>query len=155
MTTYQAGQTYNMTLAGSATHGGGSCQLSLSYDNGENFYVIQSMEGGCPLTTKYDFQMPSDVANGKALFAWTWFNLQGNREMYMNCADVEITGGSGTTDSVAASYPKIMVANVGAAGNNCQTVENQQVVFRHPGKQVIYGAGVTSSSPVAPTCQQD
>jgi len=27
---YQAGQSYNMTLAGTATHGGGSCESSLT-----------------------------------------------------------------------------------------------------------------------------
>src|SRR5271163_4619863 len=32
--TYSAGETYNMTIAGIVTHDGGSCQLSLSYDNG-------------------------------------------------------------------------------------------------------------------------
>ncbi|KAL1964506.1 hypothetical protein VTN77DRAFT_6932 [Rasamsonia byssochlamydoides] len=138
-----------MTLAGSATHGGGSCQLSLSYDNGATFHVIQSMEGGCPLTTTYNFTVPRDAANGHALFAWTWFNLIGNREMYMNCADVVISGGSGTAASFAAKYPEIFVANV---GNGCSTVEDRQTVFANPGKQVVYGQGVTSSTPPFPQC---
>ena len=138
-----------MTLAGTATHGGGSCQLSLSYDNGGSFYVIESMMGGCPLTTTYDFKIPSDVANGNALFAWTWFNLVGNREMYMNCADVTISGGSSSVSAFESAYPKIFVANV---ANGCSTVENQQTVFAHPGNQVIYSAGVTSSSPPFPVC---
>jgi hypothetical protein len=43
-----AGQTYDMMLSGTATRGGGSCQLSLSHDNGRTFKVIQSMVGGCP-----------------------------------------------------------------------------------------------------------
>ena len=43
---YTAGGTYNMSLAGTVTHDGGSCQLSLSYDNGLTFKVIQSMIGG-------------------------------------------------------------------------------------------------------------
>jgi hypothetical protein len=41
--TYTAGGTYNMTLAGTAMHDGGSCQLSLSYDNGNTFKVIKSV----------------------------------------------------------------------------------------------------------------
>lgn len=81
--TYAAGSTYNMTLAGSATHGGGSCQLSLSYDNGATFSVIKSMIGGCPLTSTYDFTVPTFAPNGVALFAWTWQNYEGNREFYM------------------------------------------------------------------------
>lgn len=97
----------------------------------------------------YDFNMPSDVANGDALFAWTWFNYEGNREMYMNCADVTITGGSGTADSFESAYPPMFVANV---GNGCQTVEDQETVFAQPGNQVIYGGAVTSSSAPFPSC---
>ncbi|RHZ63230.1 uncharacterized protein CDV56_107179 [Aspergillus thermomutatus] len=133
---YTAGQTYNMTLSGSATHGGGSCQLSLSYDNGKTFKVIQSMEGGCPLVSRYNFKIPGDVANGQALFAWTWYNLIGNRELYMNCADVVISGGAGSPASFESAYPDLFVANV---GNGCSTVEGRETVFANPGDQVIYG----------------
>lgn len=97
----------------------------------------------------YDFDMPNDVANGDALFAWTWFNYEGNREMYMNCADVTITGGSGDPDSFESAYPAMFVANV---GNGCQTIEEQEVVFANPGNQVIYGSDVNSSSPISPSC---
>lgn len=83
-----------MSLAGTSTHGGGSCQLSLSYDNGATFRVIKSMIGGCPLTTTYDFTIPSYTPAGNALLAWTWQNLEGNREYYMNCAEVSISSGS-------------------------------------------------------------
>jgi hypothetical protein len=146
---YTAGQTYNLTLTGSATHGGGSCQLSLSYDNGQTFKVIQSMEGGCPLVSRYNFKIPSDVANGQALFAWTWYNLIGNRELYMNCADVVISGGTGSPSSFGRAYPDLFVANV---GNGCSTVEGRETVFANPGKQVIYGGKVTPSSPAFPVC---
>lgn len=146
---YTAGSTYNITLSGSATHGGGSCQLSLSYDKGTTFKVIQSMQGGCPLQSKYNFNVPKDVADGNAILAWSWFNLIGNREMYMNCADVSISGGTGTMGAFENKYPDMFVANV---GNNCSTVENQQTVFANPGAQVIYGAGVASSSPPFPDC---
>jgi len=92
--TYTAGSTYNMSLHGTAVHGGGSCQLSLSYDNGESFKVIKSMIGGCPLTDTYDFTIPASAPSGDALFAWTWQNKLGNREFYMNCAAVNIVSGS-------------------------------------------------------------
>lgn len=147
---YTAGGTYNMTLYGSATHGGGSCQLSLSYDNGGSFHVIESMEGGCPLTSRYDFVIPSDAANGRALFAWSWFNLIGNREMYMNCADVVISGGSGSVASFESAYPDLFVANV---NNGCSTVGRRQTIFEHPGDAVIYGSGVGPSWPPFPKDQ--
>lgn len=68
---YTAGQTYDMSLTGSATHGGGSCQISLSYDNGATFKVIKSMIGGCPLQSNYTFTIPSYApSSDEALLAW-------------------------------------------------------------------------------------
>lgn len=76
--TYNVGDTYTMRLKGSATHGGGSCQLSLSFDGGNEFRVIKSIEGGCPEAMKYDFKIPEDLNRGlsrktQGLFAWTWY----------------------------------------------------------------------------------
>lgn len=96
--TYQPGGSYEMELEGSATHGGGSCQISLTYDLGKSFHVIESMLGNCPDPKKYEFTIPSDAPSGKALLAWSWFNKIGNREMYMNCAMVTIGGGSNSTE---------------------------------------------------------
>jgi hypothetical protein len=44
--TYTAGQSYQMQISGTVTHGGGSCQLSLSYDNGATFKVSDSSRTG-------------------------------------------------------------------------------------------------------------
>ncbi|KAK2748767.1 hypothetical protein FQN57_000348 [Myotisia sp. PD_48] len=143
--TYQAGQSYNISLNGSARHAGGSCQISLSYDNGASFKVIKSIMGGCPLVDEYDFTIPADVPSGNALLAWSWFNLVGNREMYMNCAHVTIQGGSGS----GANLPAIFKANV---GGSCRTAEGKETVFANPGPQVQYGGKVTASSPVFPNC---
>ena len=73
--TYEAGGSYEMTLKGGATHGGGSCQMSLSCDGGIKFKVIKSIVGGCPLQKEYGFTIPrefSKVSNATCLFAWTW-----------------------------------------------------------------------------------
>lgn len=139
-----------MTLTQGATHGGGSCQLSLSYDNGATFKVIKSMEGGCPLKPTWDFDIPANAPGGHALFAWTWFNLVGNREMYMNCAQVQINGGSGS--NFASTHPDMFVANV---GNGCQTVGGKQTVFAHPGDHVAYGQGITPNTPPFPHCGEN
>ena len=69
----------DISLAGSATHGGGSCQFSLSYDGGSTWAVIHSIIGGCPLNSAYTFPVPNNIPSGNALFAWTWFNKVGNR----------------------------------------------------------------------------
>ncbi|KAJ5322251.1 uncharacterized protein N7506_011381 [Penicillium brevicompactum] len=46
---YVPESSYETKIQGHAPHGGGSCQLSLSYDQGRSFRVIQSMIGGCEI----------------------------------------------------------------------------------------------------------
>jgi hypothetical protein len=153
--TYSAGKTYQMAISGTVTHGGGSCQLSLSYDNGGSFKVIKSMIGGCPLTQQYDFTIPSFAPSGNALFAWTWFNEIGNREMYMTCAQVQIVGSSATRRARAkrqsaftsmSSLPNIWRANI-AGLDQCTTVEGNDPVFPNLGPDVVYGGSSSASSP--------
>ncbi|KAF4635531.1 hypothetical protein G7Y89_g2562 [Cudoniella acicularis] len=130
---WTAGQKYNFTVDGGATHSGGSCQASLSYDQGKTFSVIHSYIGSCPLSSgqNFDFTIPSDAKAGTAMFAWTWYNEVGNREIYMNCASVNIAAGSGTAPAVAfAQRPTIWVANL---ANGCTTVEGKDVIFPDPG----------------------
>ncbi|KAF8418077.1 hypothetical protein EV426DRAFT_705993 [Tirmania nivea] len=145
--TYTAGQSYSITLKGSATHMGGSCQISLSYDNGATFEVIHSMVGGCPLKSSYDFTIPEDAPNGKkALLAWTWFNEVGNREMYMNCAVVDIVGRSNGKN---LNTPDIFRANI--FGGTCITPEGVDFVFENPGDSVEYGGDYATNKPSGPT----
>ena len=158
--TYATGSTYNMSLAGTATHGGGSCQLSLSYDNGATFQVIKSIIGGCPLTTAYDFTVPSDAPAGEALLVWTWQNLIGNREYYMNCAEVRIISGHQKRKKKKSPphhafkgfhhLPDIWKANLKGI-NDCVTEEDVTPVYPEPGPDVIYNDGLSSSSPVRTT----
>lgn len=132
--TWNAGGSYNFTIAGGANHNGGSCQASLSLDGGKTFRVLHSYEGGCPAsgTSSYNFRVPADVPPTEgAIFAWSWFNNLGNREMYMNCAVVDIVGGGGSAEKVSfASRPTLFKANV---GNGCTTVESVNVKFPQPG----------------------
>lgn len=154
---YAAGSTYNMTLAGSATHHGGSCQISLSYDNGATFRVIKSMIGGCPLVSSYDFTIPSYVPSGIAMLGWTWQNNEGNREFYMNCAEVEIISGISRRRRRDAfnnfeSLPYIWKANLDGV-NTCATTEGEDPVYPSPGPDVLYGNGKSSSdSPTEGSC---
>jgi hypothetical protein len=113
--TYSPGQTYDLELDGSATHGGGSCQISLTYDRGKTFKVIESMLGECPISKNYTFQIPSDAPSGEALLAWTWFNKIGNREMYMNCAMVTISGSDSSgnkTQSISSKGKNVHSKNL-------------------------------------------
>lgn len=143
-----AGAVYNMTLQGTATHGGGSCQVSLSYDNGTSFHVIKSIVGGCPLQLSYLYKIPVSLPNGNALLAWSWQNRVGNREFYMNCAQVEILGGKGRLED-QVSLPSIWVANLESV-TECRTTENVDPVYPSPGADVEYGGELDSSSPPSP-----
>ena len=147
-TTWAPGSAQKLGITGGAAHNGGSCQLSLSYDGGKTFKVIKSIEGGCVNPAggdqTFDFTVPADVKGGDAVFAWTWFNNTGNREMYMNCAPVTISG-SGTND--LSGNPDMFVANVGAAGGGCGTTETSDVQFPNPGKDVVVSPGAKLAPP--------
>ncbi|KAF2834616.1 lytic polysaccharide monooxygenase, partial [Patellaria atrata CBS 101060] len=148
---YQAGSTYTAQFLGGATHDGGSCQLSLSYDGGKTFKVIKSVVGGCPLAGSYPFTVPSYAPAGIALFAWTWMNKVGNREFYMDCAAVQIVGQNSAGRRLAKraqsmdDLPNIWVANLRGI-NTCSTFEGLNPVFPHPGDDVVYGDGMSSAS---------
>ncbi|KAF2706740.1 lytic polysaccharide monooxygenase, partial [Pleomassaria siparia CBS 279.74] len=144
---FAVGSSQQLSFTGSAVHGGGSCQLSVTLDNpptkNSAFKVIYSIEGGCPASANgnfekgsndssgFPFTVPSEVPNGKAVLAWTWFNRIGNREMYMNCAVVNVSGGS---DDKAAfeSLPDMAIANI--PQSTCHTAESSDFTFENPGK---------------------
>ncbi|RVD87958.1 uncharacterized protein DFL_002160 [Arthrobotrys flagrans] len=151
--TYTPGVSGTFQLLGGATHGGGSCQISITYDNPPTkdsvFKVVQSYEGGCPVVASGNLggdasmplpalpvQLPEGLKAGEAVFVWTWFNRIGNREMYMNCAPITI-GGSGSSDDTFNSLPDMFVANIDGAKNNaCTTTEGIDIVFPNPGSNV-------------------
>ena len=64
-----------------AAHSGGSCQASISFDNGKTWKVLHSFIGGCPRGTKlgsnmagadqkFPFKVPQETRAGVALFSW-------------------------------------------------------------------------------------
>lgn len=161
------GSSQPLAFMGSAVHGGGSCQISITYDNPPNkqskWKVIHSIEGGCPMGNvdgnfgddanqpvpdKFQFQIPTGLPTGNAVLAWTWFNRIGNREMYMNCAPITISGGAAKRsaeeefeDELSSKIarrglddlPDMFVANI---GNGCTTLETKDTVFPAPGSSL-------------------
>jgi hypothetical protein len=110
-----AGSNIPITIAGSASHGGGSCQFSLacskelSDPTNPKFKTIYITDKNCPLDTfnKYTVPIPSN-ASGKCVLSWTWIPiLAGQAEMYQNCVDITVTGGSGS----ALNGPDIVYFN--------------------------------------------
>jgi len=149
---YDPGSTQYIGLEGSAVHGGGSCQISITYDNpptkDSKFKVLKSFEGACPggqdtnqnlpadpthVLPQLPFEVPKDIPSGGAVIAWSWFNKIGNREMYMRCAPVKITG-QNTDKSAFEALPDIFKANI---GNGCGTLEGTNVIFPNPGTQLV------------------
>jgi len=74
--TYAPGSSQKITIVGGATHGGGSCQISLSYDGAKTFTVIHSIVGKCPMSDgeQFAYKIPADAKSGEAVLAWTWIN---------------------------------------------------------------------------------
>ncbi|RMJ21511.1 hypothetical protein PHISP_07621 [Aspergillus sp. HF37] len=152
------GELQTLKLMGSAVHGGGSCQVSLTTDmhptKDSEWMVIKSIMGGCPAKAEgnlpgsiqsnvnsFDFTIPDGIEPGKYTLAWTWFNRIGNREMYMNCAPINVEGGSAKRsepDSKAISkryeFPGLFVANI----NGCTTEHGVDVRFPNPGGVVEF-----------------
>jgi hypothetical protein len=161
MNTWNAGQTQNVSFMGTAVHGGGSCQFSITTDAEPNensqWKVIQSVIGGCPtartnenfpevagiaptdspVPDEFPVTMPSDIPAGRYTFAWTWNNKVGNREFYMNCAPIQVGGGSGKASTASASkalaaLPDMFVSNLPA--DKCTTDPSTNFVYPDPGQ---------------------
>jgi hypothetical protein len=173
-TSMALGSTQPLEFIGGATHGGGSCQVSITYDNPPTknsvFKVIHSIEGGCPVRNNpgnvgssasapgpdsYSFTIPTSLPTGKATLAWTWFNKVGNREMYMNCAPIAITGGTAKRteeedlivrnltqlverdQNAFNALPNMFTANIKNIGNDaCGTLEGFDIQFPQPGSSI-------------------
>ncbi|TEY83181.1 hypothetical protein BOTCAL_0025g00260 [Botryotinia calthae] len=168
--TMDLGGSYELAFKGSAVHGGGSCQVSITYDENptasSTFKVIHSIIGGCPMKNiagnngdnantidpdTYNFTIPTTLPAGKATLAWTWFNKVGNREMYMNCAPVTLTGGSSKRSDLIArdqaafnALPDMFTANIDNGG--CSTKDSTDLVFPNPGDSVEYDEGSTTAT---------
>ncbi|KAH7102921.1 hypothetical protein BKA62DRAFT_79176 [Auriculariales sp. MPI-PUGE-AT-0066] len=129
--TVQAGSNYTVQLSGGAVHDGGSCQFSFSYDGGNSWGVVHQIVGNCPISDQqFSVPIPAELPPAKdVLLAWSWFNKVGNREMYMNCAAVDVmSSGTGIT------LPMMFRANT--FGGDCIVKEGSDVDFANPAGQV-------------------
>ncbi|KAJ5701401.1 hypothetical protein N7488_008949 [Penicillium malachiteum] len=154
---YQIGKNYSIQFQGSAVHGGGSCQISLSTDRtptkASKWKVIHSCEGGCPANVAgllpgdalsknvppLNFTIPFGLQPGKYSLAWTWFNRMGLREMYMSCAPVTLVG-------------DMFIANI----NGCKTMEKIEIRFPEPGDSIEYRGNASNLAGVnEPACIGD
>ncbi|KAF7913220.1 hypothetical protein BELL_0183g00160 [Botrytis elliptica] len=151
--TWSAGQTANWTVGTGAIHGGGSCQVALSYDSGKTFKVIHSYIGSCPtaVSSSADFTVPADAPAGEAMFAWTWQNQIGNREFYMSCAAVTIEATKARAAPAVAfsARPDLFLVNL---GNGCTSVEGKAVNYPNPGPDADVTRKTSDSGTFTGTC---
>ena len=100
----------SVTLEGTAIHGGGHCQFGVSYDN-QNFVVLKTVMYTCFLDTlTYRFELPSTAPDGNMILFWTWINRIGNREYYMECADIQVKSNNNTTGSISGK--ELLIVNL-------------------------------------------
>jgi hypothetical protein len=152
---WAVGSKQELVFTGTAVHGGGSCQVSVTKDKvptkDSKFKVIHSFEGGCPASIEgnypdtggdpaphFPFEVPSELPNGEYTGAWSWSNKIGQREFYMALFPVTISGGS---DDTAAfdTLPDMAVANIKDVGGTCVTMEGSDYKYPNPGKYVTSG----------------
>ncbi|KAI9297410.1 hypothetical protein K502DRAFT_347123 [Neoconidiobolus thromboides FSU 785] len=107
---FKAGDTIKLTMTGGAIHDGGHCQFAISYDQ-QKWVVIKDVFTRCMLDTlNFDIPIPVGARPAKnATLSFNWINNVGNREWYMNCIDIEITGGN---PSGTITGPELLVANL-------------------------------------------
>jgi hypothetical protein len=166
MNEMKVGMPQTLSFKGGASHGGGSCQLSVTMDEkpdkNSKWKVIHSIIGSCPNgaagnadgspnyngNPTFEYTMPKGMPNGKYTMAWTWFNKIGNREMYMNCAPIHVSGGADNND-VLDTLPDMFVANI---GNGCEVCENQDFVFPQCGLNVETAAKTALGSSTIGSC---
>ncbi|KAI0241247.1 hypothetical protein L0F63_006435, partial [Massospora cicadina] len=111
---YAPGQTINVTFVkvhSSNIHNGGHCQFGLSYDNAKTIVVIHTVLRRCFLDgLTFPVTIPTTAApSDKVTLTWTWINAEGNREYYMNCVDIKI---SGNNHNGYITGPANLVANL-------------------------------------------
>jgi len=152
MNNITVGESNKLAFEGGATHGGGSCQVSVTMDSqptkNSQWKVVKSIIGGCPYDsagnfgdsataatpTSFEYTLPKGMPNGQYTLAWTWLNRIGNREFYMNCAPIEVSGGADSDMSVFDKLPDMFVANL--PPDQCATSEGTNFDFPQPGDDV-------------------
>ncbi|KAI7217734.1 hypothetical protein KC333_g4050 [Hortaea werneckii] len=162
MNNVQVGKPNLISWEGSASHGGGTCQLAITTDleptANTTFKLIQTYEGNCPVvssngntgTDDYTWSLPEGTPNGRLTFAWLWYNRIGNRELYMNCAPLDVTGGSDDTEFYD-SLPNAYIVNMPTS--ECQVPETTNAEIPYPGQYLLKNPDASFAAASGPSCQ--
>ncbi|CAG8979212.1 hypothetical protein HYALB_00013139 [Hymenoscyphus albidus] len=161
------GQEQKTTFSGLATHGGGSCQISLlkgfepSKENAD-FRVIKT-QYGCLTNSKGNldggkanpmtFVIPDSVEPGDYSGSWTW-QSEATGELYQMCFPITVVAKkrsriergkpefSPNVKRGLEDLPPVWLANLGEVTGTCSVKPQQQIVeFPEPGKDVEHSEG--------------
>lgn len=138
------GEPQVLNFTGEASHGGGTCQLAISLDKAptkeSTWKLIQAFEGGCPVSADgnagshpFTWSIPDSIPSTTVTFAWIWHNRIGNREIYMNCAPISVTGGSTSSDKYE-SLPNPYFVNM---DDTCKSQDSTDLIIPYPGEYVL------------------
>lgn len=109
---FTAGQTINVKLAGSASHNGGHCAFWYTTNTGGNWKKIIDVKD-CTLRQGASVTLPKNIDTAcanRCVFAWTWQPLSsGGCEIYSNCADIQVKGGTGGYNGVQISFQNNLI----------------------------------------------
>ncbi|KAF2113544.1 hypothetical protein BDV96DRAFT_495998 [Lophiotrema nucula] len=165
MNYFSAGEAELVNFNGTAVHGGGSCQFSITTDLepslSSRWAVIHSVEGNCPAVNqagnlegedpnkqgpdRYPLTIPKEVPNGQYSLAWSWINnVGGQGEFYMDCSPIVVSGGAEANDAsldYLNKLPTMFVANLEATCRT-STIGNKDWVYPDPGDSLDKKAGL-------------
>ncbi|KAF9362362.1 hypothetical protein BGX34_006328 [Mortierella sp. NVP85] len=100
---FSKGQTIKTMYDANNAHKGGSCQWAITYDVDDKikepkWVVFKDIQNTCLKGVKnrskptIDVKLPKGIPGGKAIFAWIFNNIDGNREFYSTCSYITIKG---------------------------------------------------------------
>jgi hypothetical protein len=99
-------------LEGSSVHGGGDCQFGVTYDD-STFVVLKTVIDNCLIDgMNYNFDLPLNIPSGEITVFWTWINRIGNRDYYMECADITVNNPNGNNFPVEIKGKELLVVNI-------------------------------------------
>ncbi|KAK5115944.1 hypothetical protein LTR62_000400 [Meristemomyces frigidus] len=141
-----------LIFSGSASHGGGVCQLAMTTDaepTANSIFKLFTVIEGCPIKddstsggiSDYSFKLPQGTPNGNLTLAWIWYNRIGNREIYMNCMPVEVTGGSDDKTAYEAMNNAYIINQ---PTEDCSSQEMGDTIIPNPGNAVVQKFNPTS-----------
>jgi hypothetical protein len=76
----------------------------------KTFVVVKTVIGNCLLDSmSFSFGLPENAKGGDVTVFWTWINRIGNREYYMECADVTVNTNG---DSTNINGKELLIVNL-------------------------------------------